>query len=248
MTEISSLTTSLKKNQSVVEELAATTHNTLASLLNQIDRLLALAAHLQESWDDRQATEEELSRDVSSLAGELEAETREKSKLETADSTQRQVLAEAKAEREKLQAEVATTEKTLDNLEDQLRTLDRTLREQDKALVKVEEQLNKVDEKHTHQLEDLETKASEALNEAELLEAKYKALRYLVHEKIITTPEAKVALELKGRETATIDHLQKTTFIGRFKVREILEQMAEHKIVKFDRGSGQVTVLKPIDL
>lgn len=248
MTGISSLTASLKKNQSVVEELAATTQKELASLLNQINWLLELAAHLQESWEDRQATEEELSRDASSLAGELEAETREKSKLETTDSTQRQVLAEAKAEREKLQEQVTTAEKTLEDLEDQLRTLDRTIREQDIALEKVEEQLNTVDEKHTQQLEDLESKASEAVDEAELLEAKYKALRYLVQEKIITSPEAKVALELKGKETATIDHLQKTTFIGRFKVREILEQMAEHKIIKFDRGSGQVKVLKSIDL
>ncbi|MHA2314405.1 MAG: hypothetical protein ACXACF_03850 [Candidatus Hermodarchaeia archaeon] len=248
MKGIPSLTASLKKNQSVVEALAATTQKELTSLLNQIDRLLEFAAHLQESWEDRQATEEELSRDASSLAGELEAETREKSKLETTDSTQRQVLEEAKAEREKLQEEVTTAEKTLEELEDQLRTLDRTLREQDKALVKVEELLNRVDEKHTHQLENLETKASEALGEAELLDAKYKALRYLVQEKIITSPEAKVALELKGKETTTIDHLQKTTFIGRFKVREILEQMIEHKIVKFDRGSGQVKVLKPIDL
>lgn len=248
MTGISSLTASLKKNQSVVEELTATTQKELALLLKQIDQLLELAAHLQQLWDDRQATEEELSRDVSSLTGELEAETRERSKLEATDSNQRQVLGEAKAEREKLQEEVTTTEKTLEDLEDQLRTLDRTLREQDKALEKVEEQLNTVDEKHTHQLKDLETKASDTLNEAELLEAKYKALRYLIQEKIITSPEAKVALELKGKETATIDHLQKTTFIGRFKVREILEQMAEHKIVKFDRGSGQVKVLKPIDL
>jgi len=114
--------------------------------------------------------------------------------------------------------------------------------------VKVEEKLNRVDEKHTHQLDDLEAKATEAIDEAELMEAKYKALRYLVQEKIITSPESKVALELKGKETTTIDHLQKTTFIGRFKVREILEQMAENKIVNFDRGSGQVKVLKPIDL
>ena len=121
MTGISSLTASLKKNQSVVEELAATTQKALASLLNQIDRLLELAAHLQESWDDRQATEEELSRDASSLSGELEAETREKAKLETTDSTQRQVLAEAKAEREQLQEQVTTAEKTLEDLEDQLR-------------------------------------------------------------------------------------------------------------------------------
>jgi len=112
MTGIPSLTASLKKNHSVVDELASTTQKELASILNQIDQLLELTAHLQESIEDRQATEEELTREASQIEGELEVETREKTKLETTDSTQRQILEEAKVERAKLQEEVTTAEKT----------------------------------------------------------------------------------------------------------------------------------------
>ena len=239
---------SLKKNQAVVEELAATTQRELSLILTQINQLQELAAHLQETWEERHATEEELTREASALEGELSAESSERGKLESTSTAQQKVLLEAKAEREKLQRELTATEQRLEKAEDEIRNTDRALRDLEKNTIKVEDRLSSSDDKLAEQLQTLDTKITEARNEAEMQEAKYKALRYLLKEGIITMPEAKVAAELKDKDTTTLDHLQKTTFIGRFKVREIIIQMAEQKIVKFDKGTDQVKVLKPIDL
>lgn len=248
MTGIPSLIGSLKKNQAVVEELISTTQNELSVILNQVDQFLQIAARLQETIEEKQATEQEMTQEATSLEGELTAESQESSKLESTSTAQQKVIVEAKAERGKLQQQIAEAKKKLEALEDEIRTLDRSLQQNDRKLAEVETKLNTVDDKFAETLQELEAKAAEATNEADLQEAKYKALRYLLRENIITMPEAKVAAELKGKDSTTLDHLQKTTFIGRFKVREIITQMADQKIVKFDKGSGQVKVLKPIDL
>ncbi len=248
MTGIPSAVGSLKKNRSVVEELASLMQKEMAIILNEINRLLEWLAELQQAWEEKQTMERELIQNVSLLEGELSTENREKSKLESTSIAQQKVLVEAKAEQERLQKEVIMTQKNLENLEDQVRSLERTIREKKKTLQDIEEKFNSVDDKFAETLQEYETKALEATNEAELQGAKYKAIRYLLREKIITMPEAKVAMELQGKETTTLDHLQKTTFIGRIKVKEILEKMAEEKIIKFDKSTGEVKILKPIDL
>lgn len=248
MTGISSLIGSLQKNHAIVEELVATTQRELTAILAQIAQLHQMAERLQESWDESQATEEKLTREVSELEGELSAESEERGKLESTTTAQQKVIVEAKVEREKLQREYAKTEARFETLEDEIRNSERALREVEKNMGTVDEKLSSSDEKLAAQLQSLDEQVNEARNEAASQEAKYKALRYLLNEGIITMPEAKVAMELKGKDTTTLDHLQKTTFIGRFKVREILERMAERKIVKFDKGTGQVKVSKAIDL
>lgn len=248
MTGIPSVVGSLKKNRSVVEELASSMQKEMAIILNEIDRLQEWAAELQEAWEEKQTMERELIQNVSLLEEELSTESREKTRLESTSVAQQKVLVDAKAEEERLKKEVIMAQKNLENLEDQLRSLERTIRENKKSIQDIEEQFDSVDSKFAETLQEYETKALEAANEAELQDAKYKAIRYLLREKIITTPEAKVAMELLGKETSTIDHLQKTTFIGRIKVKEILEKMAEQKIIKFDKSTGEVKILKPIDL
>jgi DNA repair exonuclease SbcCD ATPase subunit len=247
MTGIPALIGSLKKNQSVIAELAATTQKELATILSETQQLLQLAEQIQENWETQQAREEELNRDAAALDGELAAESREKGKLESTDATQSQALVDIKAEREKLEQQVSTEEKRLEELEDAVRTIERTLREKDGSLGESDAKLKAIDDQFIDKIEELKEKAALAEEEAGLLEAKYKALRYLLKENIITMPEAKVAMELKGRDTTTIDHLAKTTFIGRIKVKDILDQLAKHGIIELDKA-GQVRVLKTIDL
>jgi len=247
MTGIPALIGSLKKNQSVIEKLIVTTQKELTTILSETEQLLQLAGQIQANWETQQAREEELNREVAALDGELTSESREKGKLESTDATQSQALVDTKAEREKLEQQVRAEEKRLEELEDTVRTLERTLREKDVSLGEIDAKFKAVDDEYIDKIEELKEKATLAEEEAGLLEAKYKALRYLLKENIITMPEAKVAMELKGRDTTTIDHLAKTTFIGRIKVKDILEQLAKRDIIELD-NSGQVRVLKPIDL
>ncbi|MFX1317787.1 MAG: hypothetical protein ACFE9D_10330 [Promethearchaeota archaeon] len=248
MTGISSIMDSLKKNQAVVEELATTTKREITEIQTQIDQLLKLVTLLQDEWDEREAIEEELTREAAALEGELSAESQEQGKLESTSASQKQAIMDAKTEREQLQRELADIERKLEEGEDDIRSADRALRDAEKNMNKVDEKLSSVDDKFAEQLQSIDTQVTEARNEAELQEARYKALRYLLREGIVTMPEAKVAAELKDKDTTTLDHLQKTTFIGRFKVREIILQMAEHKIVRFEKETEQVKVLKQIDL
>jgi len=248
MTGISSIMDSLKKNQAVVEELTAITKREIMEIQTQIDQLLKLVTLLQDEWDERKAIEEELIRETAALEGELSAESQEQGKLESTSAAQKQAIMEAKTEREQLQRELADIERKLEGFEDDIRNADRALRDTEKNMNKVNEKLSSVDDKFSEQLQSIAAQVTEARNVAELQGARYKALRYLLLEGIVSMPEAKVAAELKDKDTTTLDHLQKTTFIGRFKVREIILQMAERKIVHFDKETEQVKVLKQIDL
>lgn len=245
---ISSLIGSLKKNRAVVEELTASSDKEFSMMLDEIDRLLLLAAQIQEISEDRQAVDEGLTREVTTLEGEITAETRERSRLESTQTAQEKVTSEADTKLAKLKQDVPEAEKKLDSVEDEIRNTNRRLRELDSAIADAEKELGSLDTQHSDSITALQESAKEAEDHAKMLEAKYQALRFLLREQIISMPEAKIAYELKGKESITIDHLQKTTFIGRFRVKEILEEMDKRKIIKYDSGSGQVTVLKPIDL
>ena len=247
MTGIPALIGSLKKNQSVIAELANTTQKELATILSETQQLLQLAEQIQQDWENQQAREEELNREAAALDGELAAERREKGKLESTDAIQSQALVEIKADREKLEQQASAEEKRLEELEDAVRTIERTMREKDVSLGESDAKLKAIDDQFVDKIKELKEEAALAEEEAGLLEAKYKALRYLLKENIITMPEAKVAMELKSRDTASIDHLAKTTFIGRIKVKDILDQLAKRGIIELDK-TGQVRILKPIDL
>jgi len=80
------------------------------------------------------------------------------------------------------------------------------------------------------------------------LAAEYQALRFLLREKMVSMPEVKVLESLRGRETATLEHIQKSTFLNRYRVEETVEQLAKRGVVSLDRDTGQVRVLKPIDI
>lgn len=248
MTGIPALIGSLKKNASVLEELAASTQKELAVIFSETEQLLQLAAQIQEKWENQQATDEELNREAAALEGELAVEIREKTKLESTDTIQSQALMDAKAELARLQEEVTGEKKRLEGLEDEIRSLNRVLCQKDVELGECDAKLKVADERNADKIKELQAEATAASEKAGLLEAKYKALRYLLQEKIITMPEAKVATELKDRDTTTIDHLSKTTFIGLIKVKEILERLATRGIVQLDTRSGEVKILKPIDL
>ena len=95
---------------------------------------------------------------------------------------------------------------------------------------------------------ELKDECDNAEEQANALKARYKALRFLLKEQIISTTEAKVAVELKGKEASTLDHLQKSTFLSRYRVIEVLEKLEKRDVLRFDRKSGQVAILKTIDL
>ena len=138
MTGISSLIGSLQKNQAVVEELLATTQRELTAILTQIGQLQEQARQLQANWDERHATEEELTREASSLEGELSAESEERGKLESTNAAQKQTIIEAKTEREKIQRELAQVEQRLETAEDEIRNIDRGFRDVEKNMTNVD--------------------------------------------------------------------------------------------------------------
>jgi chromosome segregation ATPase len=245
---IASFIESLKKNRIVLEEHLQATTTEIASLQAQIDTLLQHAAYVQENWNDKQATEEALDREIATLEGELAGEKRVKTRLETSLEEQEQKAKESKEKRISLETTIPTKEKTLEEIEDALRSKATELRNIESEIAKQQVKLDNLDSEQTEKFTKLSEEITEEQDKVSVLNARYKALAFLLKEQIISSPEAKVIAELKGKESTSVDFLTKTTFIGRFRVVEILDKMAKREIISFDRKTGQVNVIKPIHL
>ncbi len=245
---IPSFIESLKKNRIVLEEHLQATTTEIASLQVQIDTLLQHAAYIQENWNDKKATEEALDREISTLEGELAGEKRVKTRLEASFEEQQQKAKELKEKRLSLETAILTTEKKVGELEEELQSKETEIRTLEAALAKNQVKFDNLDSEQEEKFIKLADEIAEEQEKVNVFNARYKALAFLLKEQIISSPEAKVITELKGKESTTVDFLTKTTFIGRFRVVEILEKLAKREIIMFDRKTGQVKMIKPIHL
>ncbi len=248
MLEIESLIGSLKKNRVTIEEISSTTLKEMKILLTDNDRLLEFMVNLQEQWTEKQSTQEALDQEIDVLDGEIAGTEQEKNSLETTSKEQETTAKQTKDHLTELEKTLEEAEKKLEHLQDELRTTESAIKDSEVSSSQSQDQLEKMSQEQETAIDKIRVEIGTFEGQAAALESKYKALRFLLKEELISMPEAKVAEHLKGLETTTLDHLQKATLLTRLSVIEVLEQLAKRQVIEFKRDTEKVKVLKPIDL
>jgi predicted nucleic acid-binding Zn-ribbon protein len=248
LSAITSLVSGLKKNRTIVGEATSLAVKENASIATEIDTLSEQATRLQETAAEKQATREALDHEIADLEGQLAAEQREKSHMESSLAAQKVEATKIKVQHQKLEktfhdaeADFELTKERLAKVEGEIRSAEGTVKQQ-------ETQLRGLAEEQEKALAKLTAETGTAGDQSRSLQAKYQALRYLVKEQIVTSPAVLVTLQLKGKETTTLGHLQNATFLNRLSVVEVLEKLAKRGVLRFDSNTGEVTLLRPIDL
>lgn len=231
-----------------MSEVASLAVKETSSIATEIDTLLEQATHLQETVAEKQAVEETLDSEIADLEGQLAGEQREKSHMEATWASQKVDAAKVKMQHQKLEKALRDAETELELTKEKSSKMEGAIRDGDGAVRQRDTQLKGLVQEQEKVLAKLAAESGTAGNQSRELQAKYQALRYLVQQQIVTSPEVKVALELKGKEATTLGHLQNATFLNRLRVVEVLEKLGKRGVVRFNPNTGEVTLLRSIDL
>jgi chromosome segregation ATPase len=248
MSAITSLVSGLKKNRTIVSEVASLAVKETASIVSEIDTLLEQATHLQETVAEKQATEEALDGEIADLEGQLAGEQREKSHMESTWAAQKVEATKVKVQHGKLEKALRDAEADLELTKEKLSKMEGAIRDGEGTVRQREAQLKGLAQEQEKALGKLATESATASDQSKGLQAKYQALRFLVQQQVVTSPEVKVALELKNKEETNLGHLQNATFLNRLRVVEVLEKLAKRGVLRFNPNTGEVALLRPIDL
>ena len=248
MSAIASLVSSLKKNRTIVNEVASLAVKETASILTEIDTLLDQATHLQQTVAEKRAAQEALDSELADLEGQLAGEQHEKSHMESTLATQKVEATKAKVQHGKLEKALHDAEADLELTKEKLTKTEGAIRDGEGTARQRDGQLKGLVQEQEKALAKLATESATAGDQSKRLQAKYQALRYLVQQQIVTSPEVKVALELKNKEATNLGHLQNATFLSRLRVVEVLEKLAKRGVLRFNQNTGEVALLRPIDL
>jgi chromosome segregation ATPase len=219
-----------------------------ASLATEIDNLLEQATHLQKTAAEKQVAEEALDDEIAELEGQLTAEQRERSHMESTLASQKSEATKVKMQHQKLEKALRDAETELELVKEKLSKIEGTIRDAETANQQRDAQLKALVQEQEKALAKLAAESASAGDQSRELEAKYQALRFLIQQQVITSPEVKVALELKNKATTTLGHLQNATFLNRLRVVEVLEKLAKRGVLRFSKDTGDVALLRPIDL
>jgi chromosome segregation ATPase len=242
------LIASLKKNRTIVSEVASLAVRETASLAAEIDTLLEQVTQLQQAAAEKHATEEALDEQIADLEGQLAAEQQEKRHMDSTWAAQNAEATKGKAQHQQLEKALREAGTDLEQTKEKLVKTEVAIRDTEATARQRDTQLKALLQEQEKALAKLAAESASAGDQAKGLQAKYQALRFLIQQQIVTSPEVKVALELKNKETATVGHLQNATFLNRLRVIEVLEKLAKRGVVRFGKDTGEVTVLRSIDL
>jgi biotin operon repressor len=78
------------------------------------------------------------------------------------------------------------------------------------------------------------------------LTSKYWALRFLLREEIMSTPEAKIVNALNGKKTSSLQEVQDETYLTRYRVEKAIEQLAEKGLLQIESEGDSIKVLKSL--
>lgn len=229
-------------------EVASLAAKETASLTTEIDTLLEQARQLQKTAAEKQTTEEALDNEIADLEGQLDAEQQEKNHMESSWASQKVEAVKMKGQLQKLEKALHDAQVELESTREKASKTEAAIHDAEGTVKQRDAQLKSLGQEQEKALAKLAAESGTADNQSRRLQAKYQALRYLVQQQIVTSPEVKVALELKGKETTSLGHLQNATFLNRSRVVEVLEKLAKRSVLRFNQNTGEVTLLRSIDL
>lgn len=248
MTAITSLITLMKKNRSQLTKLETTSTKRINRIILEFDTLLDVAERVKQEWAERLTAEKALAKEVVVLEREVEKLAQTRDMMQTTNSTKKQDLTIANKTLHSAEMKLSESKKKLKRAESSLRSFEESIQNREADEQARSKELNIVQGDQEDLMVDLDREIASFIDEQEELASKYWALRFLLREEMLSTPEAKIVNALEGKRTSSIEELQTETYLTRYRVEKAVEQLATRGVLKIESDNGSIKVVKHIKI
>ena len=246
MTAIASLITLMKKNRSQLVQLETTSTKRINRIILEFDTLLDVADRVKQEWTKRTMEEKTLAKEVVKLEREVEQLVKIRDTMQTTNATKKQDLTIANKTLRSAEMKLSESKKKLTRTEGSLRSFEESIQTRETDEKARTHELNIVQGDQEDLMVNLDREIASFQDEHEELASKYWALRFLLREEMVATPEAKIVKALEGKGTSSMEEIQTETYLTRYRVEKAVEQLAERRLLKIDPDNGSIKIQNTI--
>lgn len=246
MSEVSTLALALKKNKTTLTELQAAIGRELNEAISEIDALIRHAENLENMLKEKWQMTENKEKTISDLEIEITQFEGEKAQRETQIASRKDEVLRLKREKENLQSQLEQKQIELDGTKRKLDQLIQGTEEHQDLIAKLNGELENIKNEHEKAIADLRTAYENENMRLSQIQAQHKALRFLLQEKLIKMPELAVIESMIGKQSLTVDYLQKTTLSKASLIESVVSGLAKRGVLDYDPVTGAITVKKEI--
>ncbi len=220
-------------------EADSTSH--INRIVFEFDTLLGVADRVKKVWVDRirGKTTEKRVRGLSRIQ-------KDKDLLQTTISTKQQDMKIAEKTLRAVEMKLSEVKSKLKRMENELRSTDEKIQKKERDWKAREKEHNSLKTDQDDLLTYLDREIANLKGEYEELASKYWALRFLLREEILLLPEAKIIRVLQGKKSSSLQQLQDETYLTRFRVEKVVEQLAQRGLLRLESEGDTITILKPL--
>ena len=240
--------TTLTNTKSELERL--TTHFTEQSnaLSSKIDSFLNTVKVEKEQLKKKREQREELSQKKSNLENELASLNSQIEELERQIKDLEKSIQNKKENIQNLEMELDKLRRQKIELKSQLASLQTNLENTNKELETTERELAMEEKRHEEEIGTLKRQAEELKEKNNLMEKQFKAIKYLLSINYIQVPAYSIVQTLKQPGVNNYKILESTARIDPNVVKETIEDLANLEIISYDRSTGEIKILKELDV
>jgi chromosome segregation ATPase len=241
----------------------------LAVLKQQQESLRGLRDSIEREIDSSLEKIELIAERTKQINDLSETKIKDQSEKEKVSAELDATLAGLNDEKQRLQGVLQNQNDTNRSKQEQMRTLTNSQSSLEKDLQTAQTKLSitngeiqkqtSEDERLTITLQGLETrhrKNVESLEEelgaegarAQELQRQLKALRFLLQNQAIEIPELGIIKALQGRVATNLEFIQHATAMRVNMIEEVVEALSNRGVVRFNKASGEITVLQKLDI
>ena len=246
MSEVSTLALALKKNKTTVTELKAAIERELNEAMSEIDALIRHTENLETTLKEKWQITENKEKIISDLEIEITNFEGEKAQVETQITNRKEELLGLGREKDNLQSQLEQKQIDLDGAKRKLDQLTQDTKDQQELITKLKGDLENVRSEHEKAIADLRVAYDNENMRLSQIHAQHKALRFLLQEKIIKMPELAVIESMVGKQSLTVDYLQKTTLSKASLIESVVTGLVKRGVLDYNPASGEITVKKEI--
>ncbi|WEU40271.1 MAG: hypothetical protein OdinLCB4_007335 [Candidatus Odinarchaeum yellowstonii] len=236
----------LKNYQNIISELDSYEKTHFENLKNALNNITGEVEALRKLVEDKENGVKVKERDLKDLESSL---SRLNDKLNHLKTVQEKKLKEKEQLTEdyaSLISEVEKYEANVKNLEKVCLELDKKIRVEEEKLEKAEHILNDLKTEIEKENKTLQQQRESELNELNRMKSLHKAVKYLLDNKMLKTPEYAIIEALIGKSTVSLDYIQKTTLTKIDVVKNVVKALEKRGLLELNESTGQIKILKDL--
>jgi predicted transcriptional regulator len=125
--------------------------------------------------------------------------------------------------------------------------LERSINDKKREADKLRSELQSIKKKHDSDIQSLKKSYDEANSRLASKDAQHKALRILMKEKAVSSPELKIIETLREQPTTSMQNLETRTQLKPKDLESAVKELAKKSVLQYDSKTRELRVLRPLD-